>query len=276
RWLVRRTDWAVVPASPIVKRRRAGQVLRAGWGLYRRDFGARLLFGLIYVPTAFIAALVAGLVALVPVLDDVFHLAGDDSPTGVVFALAAGGIANLFAYVIVNGLVAAYMDDSVAKKRSPMESARFVWSKAGVLTKGFFRATLIVGGLIITVVGIPWGIRQLVRYQFLPQAVVLEGRDGRDALASSSDLVKGRWFHTALLITLFNGVVAASGMAFGLLLLVFFSSIPLWLFNALVPLIYGLTVPLTASAQTLLYGDAVAEDAGIQPGVADVEVSPAI
>jgi hypothetical protein len=48
----------------------------------------------------------------------------------------------------------------------------------------------------------------------------------------------------------------------GLLLLVLASGIPLWIFSALVSLIYILVVPLAALAMTMLYGDARAEASG--------------
>lgn len=238
--------------------------------LYRRSFKARVVFGLVYLPTAVIVGLMGALIALIPVLRDVLDVAGTQSGTGVVFALIVGGLANLAAYVVVNALVSAHMDERTAK-RSPVESARFVWAKRNDLVRGFVRATLIVGGLMISIVGIPWGIRQLVRYQFLPQAVILEGDDAKRSLARSSDLVTGRWLHTAVMIAVFNGLLIVSSMTVGLLVLVLFASIPLWLFTAIMPLVHGLIVPLTASAQTMLYGDAVAESRGLQ---ADPEPEP--
>ncbi|MEZ5296509.1 MAG: hypothetical protein R2697_09660 [Ilumatobacteraceae bacterium] len=73
------------------------------------------------------------------------------------------------------------------------------------------RAIVVVGGLILTVVGIPWAIRQLVRYQFVPQAVVSEHRDARSALDRSSDLVRGRWWWTAGVVLGVEAVVASLG-----------------------------------------------------------------
>ena len=246
-----------------MSRRRAGQIIRASWRLYRGDFKSRVLFGLIFVPTVFVVGIIGAVVVLIPLVGDVLNAAGNASPSGVILVWMAGSLANLAAYVVVNALVAAHMD-ARGGRRSAGDSARFVFEKRGDLVRGFVRAALIVGALLFSIVGIPWGIRQLVRYQFLPQAVVLESTDGRAGLDRSSDLVKGRWFHTAVMIAAFNGVVLASGMAVGLLLLVLFASIPLWLFSAIMPLVYALIVPLTASAQTMLYGDAVAENTPVE------------
>ena len=78
-------------------------------------------------------------------------------------------------------------------------------------------------------------------------------------LARSARLVKGRWWHTAIMVGLFHLLVAGSGLVVGLLLLVLFAGIPLWLFSGLITLVYALIVPLAAVAMTLLFGDAVAE-----------------
>jgi hypothetical protein len=61
------------------------------------------------------------------------------------------------------------------------------------------------------------------------------------------------------MITLFNALIALSGMIIGLLLLLIVAGIPMWLYTGLITLVYALIVPLAAVAQTLLYGDAVAE-----------------
>ena len=88
------------------------------------------------------------------------------------------------------------------------------------------RAAGVVIGLAITIVGIPWAIRQLIRYQFMPQVVVLEGRDGRSALARSTDLVRGRWWYIAFMMAMFNVLIAVSVLVIGLLLLIVLSGVP--------------------------------------------------
>ena len=76
---------------------------------------------------------------------------------------------------------------------------------------GFLRASAIVVVLIVSVVGIPFGLWFLVRYRFMAQVVVTENRSGREALTRSAQLVTGRWWHTALVLGLFNLLVATSG-----------------------------------------------------------------
>jgi hypothetical protein len=117
---------------------------------------------------------------------------------------------------------------------------------------------LVVGGLAITIIGLPFAIRQLVRYQFMAHVVAVEGLDGRSALRRSSSLIAGRWWHTAVVTTVINAFVAVTGGLIGLLLLVVFKSLPIWLFSGLLSAMYAAIGPLAAIAQTLLYGDAAA------------------
>jgi hypothetical protein len=266
RWLAGRTAWNRVEALPMIRRRRAGQIIRAAAGSYRRRAGVLITIGLVYLPVAVAVSAIASLLLLVPLIGDLTALADNAGETSLLFALLAGSFANLLAYTAVNAMVAAYYEMlSEGESAGGMDAVRRAWSCAPQLLRGFLRSFLIVGLLLVSVIGIPFGLWFLIRFQFLAQAVVTENRSGRSALARSSELVRGRWWHTAAMIGLFNVLVAASGAIVGLLILVLVASIPLWLFSGLVTLVYALIVPLAAVAQTLLFGDAVAaerEDAG--------------
>jgi hypothetical protein len=130
--------------------------------------------------------------------------------------------------------------------------------------------------LMVSIVGIPWGIRQLIRYSFVPQTVMIDGCDGKDSLRQSTELVRGRWWYTALMMFVFNLLVAGSGLVAGLLLLLVAQGLPVWVFSGLVSLIYALIVPLAAGAQTYLYGDAWAERSSAESARAEpAEPAPA-
>jgi len=266
RGLVRRTDWSRVALLPLVRRRRAGQIIRAAATAYRRGAREMLTFGLVYIPTAFIVGLVGALFAVIPLLRDVLDLAHGSKGANLVLAAFAGSFASLAGYVAVNAMVAIHLQSRVSGDgRSAVDSAKLTWRRRHALAGGFVRSFAVVSVLLISVVGIPWGIRQLVRYQFLPQAVMVDELDGKAGMARSSELVRGRWFHTGVMIAVFNGLLAISSIVFGLVVLVVFTGLPLWLFSAFTTLIYGLFTPLTATAQTLLYGDAVAEELDTEP-----------
>ena len=263
RFLLGRTDWHRSPRTPIVRRRRAGQILRTAIDIYRRAPLIYILFGLIYIPAALITGVLGALLKLVPGVSAFLSLAQGASGTSLVMAAFVGSIANVAAFVVINAIVAEYLDGSERGLEAAVDAIRTTWQRRRSLFGAFGRSFAIVFVLLASFVGIPWGIRQLVRYQFVGQAVAYDDLDGAAALDRSSSLVRGRWLHTALVIALLNGAVALLALVVGLLILLVATGLPLWLFAAIVSLVSALTVPIAAIAMTLLYGDAIAEQQGM-------------
>jgi len=259
--LVRRTVWDRVALTPIVARRRLGQILRAAPRWYRRRTGPLVLTGLVHVPVAFVVGSMLALLHVLPFSRQVIHLGGEDTALRLVLTLLVGGVANLIANQVVIAAVTQVLRDDLL---SGVDAIRAVAARWSELASALLRAIVIVGALLISVVGIPWGVRQLVRYQFIAQAVMVDGQGGAAALRRSSELVRGRWFHTAIAVAFLNGALALATTTIGLLLLVSLQTLPLWAFSLLVSLTSVLLVPLLAIAQTLLYGDAVAEREGAE------------
>jgi hypothetical protein len=262
RFLIGRTQWGIVPIDPIVRRRRAGEILRAAARAYRRDPVVYMLFGLVYVPASILTAVLMGIVTLVPFVSSLVSLASGASGTNLILTVLVGSIANVAAFVFVNAVVAEYLDHADSGLGAALRAISTTFHARRKLMSAFIRSFAIVFVLLATIVGAPWAIRQLVRYQFVAQAVMFDECDGRGALQRSSSIVRGRWFHTAAVVAVVNLAVVATAFTVALLLLVLATGIPLWLFSALVSMVYGLVVPLAAIALTLLYGDSRAEHAG--------------
>ena len=128
-----------------------------------------------------------------------------------------GSFGNLLAFVYVSAVVARTME------RAGWDRGRVVGldrETLGRLIVAVLRAALIVVALLLSIVGIPWAIRQLIRYQLVPQAVALEGHDPRTALERSSALVRGRWWWTAGVIAVMQMTIAVVGVGTALLVLV--------------------------------------------------------
>ena len=85
-FLVKRTDWSVVPLTPIRRRRRAGQIIRAAASTYRRGPLIFVLFGLVYIPAAIVTGALAWLIEFVPLLGSLLTLSGSGSGTNLVVA----------------------------------------------------------------------------------------------------------------------------------------------------------------------------------------------
>ncbi len=270
-WATRRTTWEPVAPLPLVQRRSVGQILRLAGTGHRWTTRAMLRFGLVYLPAAAVVAVVGALLSIAPLLGDLVGVAGRASGTSLVLALFAGSIPHLVALVLVNAMMAAHLGRADGDEPLPVgAAAKLAWSERRTLGSALLRASVIVIVLFATIIGIPWGIRQVVRYQFVAQVVVLEGLDAKASLARSSELIRGRWLHTAVVLAIVNGLVLVSATVVGVILLVLVSQLPLWLFSVLVTLVSALVVPIGAVALTLLYGDARAEKQGAEPPTAQI------
>ena len=259
-WLLRRTDWGIVDPLPIVRRRRAGQLLRAAGRLYRSNVRLFAVSGLIYIPLALVVAVIVWLVAQIPLVGALLESEGELGPIGAFFALTIGLLGHALGFVVVRAVVAVAMRGvETGDGGTAVDALRTVARHAGDLVQGLVRIIVVVGVLFVSVVGIPWGIRQLVRYQFFSDVIVLEDVDGTTALDRSTALTRGRWWHTAAVLLVLNGLVLGISTVAGLLLLIVTAGLPLWLFSSLLVAMSAIVVPYGAIGATMLYGDAVAE-----------------
>ena len=77
---------------------------------------------------------------------------------------------------------------------------------------------LVPSVLILTLVGIPWGISLFVRWSFYPQFIMIHGLGSTEALAASANLVQGIWWRVFALagcIAAMATVVALPTLVFG-------------------------------------------------------------
>jgi len=258
-FLVRRTAWSPRDPLPLRAPRRAGQIIGAGWAMYRRRPGTFVAIGLVFVPMAVVTAIVLGLVAQLTGFSALVDLVEEEGRVGSVIAFVIGGFANLVGFVFVQAAVSIVMDAHEAgRTMGASEAYRRVASSWRPLLGALVRVVALVAVLLVTVIGVPVAIWLLVRYQLIAQSVMLDGVGGREALRRSGRLIDGRWLHAALVVLLIHGVMSLTSFVVGLVVLVVFTGVPLWAFNIFTALVFALLTPLAAAAYTLLYGDRVA------------------
>lgn len=255
--LYRRTTWRPVVVSPLIQRRAAGQILRCGVRVWRSHPAAMLLVGLVYVPVTIITSALQALVLTVPFVDGLVDLAGARSGIAVLIALLVGGIGNLLAFVYVSTVVAGTIG---SERSSGLNPTAVILSAQAVrrLIGAVLRAVVVVTALLISIVGIPWGVRQLVRYQLVPQVCALERLGDRDALRRSAELVRNHWWWTAGIVACIQLAVTVLGVGVALMILLTLTALPLWLFNVVSSIIYVVLVPVGAAAITYVYGNLAA------------------
>ncbi len=111
-------------------------------------------------------------------------------------------------------------------------------------------------------IGLPWALWKLVGWRFVQQEVLFTDKSIREAFRASSELVRGRWWHTARTALFLSLVTAVTGPA--LTIALFFTSLPLIWINTIGAVIFALLIPYVAIANTLLYFD-LEERAATEP-----------
>ena len=239
----RRTEWSSLPPVPLRQRRRTGQMIRGAFASYWTSRGAIGGIAILYIP----AAIVVGIVGATSTFN-----AGQ----------AVGGVLTSIMLVLAIATISAFWHLARSVRDQPFLAAvHLVRRRLPAIVITLVRATVIVVGLALTIVGLPWSIRQAVRYQFAVPVAVTEELSGADALARSTELVRGRWWRTAFTVGLFAGIALLVNSAVQLGLLVVLSGLPLWVYLSISFVATGLVVPLVATPAILLYGDAAAEHA---------------
>jgi hypothetical protein len=111
-----------------------------------------------------------------------------------------------------------------------------------------------VAGLAGTIVGLPIALWLSIRWFFVEEAVILDGKSAFTALGGSAQAVAGRAGRAALLIAFFAGSASILG-ALVASLLFFLTPWPLWIVNAIAGLAHLLVVPYASIGLCLSYGD---------------------
>ena len=262
-FLLRRTRWDKVPAYPVVRRRRSGQIARTAVDLYRHHPLAFVVVGLLAIPVGILATLDVVLLQHLPFIGTVVRVSTQQAPPGNNI-LFSSWVATSFwplTVLLVSSAVAHLMDDgtsrtTVARGWRAVQAVRGRWK---ALASAYLPAAVAIALLSWTGIGVPVAAWLTVRYQYLGQIVMREGLGGSAARKRAGELVRRRWWHTAIIVALIWAGIHGLGILLGLILLVSFTSLPLWSLTVIVLAVEVALTPLGSIALTLLYGDAVAE-----------------
>jgi hypothetical protein len=224
------------------------------WSIYRRHARTFGLIGLLAIPIGIAINAFKYLVLQTPPVEWALSWFGDSPVSRLTLALIAGAVQHGLMLAIVGpGIVQAITDAQSGVEPGVRRSYRVVLQELGDLIRALLRATVIVTALNLTVVGIPWAIWNFVRWAFFGQAVIIDrAPSGRAALETSAEAVKGAWWRTLGVGTVFTVVGAAPGPIIGIILLIF-ASRSVEFVNALSSVVFAFSLPFSLIGVTLLY-----------------------
>lgn len=249
----RGTTWSPNDPLPIRAVRGLGQILQAARRMYSRHAATFITAGLVFIPMTIAVVAFQGLLAGLEPFEAADDAARDEESFSLTLAPIVGGLAAAVAAAIVNAVAATTMRESDAGRSAGVGPVlRATWSEVRCFVPPVLGVTAIITALLITIIGIPLAVWVLVRWLFVTQAAIIDGRCGWEAPRRSVDAVKGRWFRTAWAALVINLVAVVLGPLVGLLLL-FVTDIPLVAVNMFGALMYALVVPYAAIATSYLY-----------------------
>ena len=95
--------------------------------------------------------------------------------------------------VVVAGLAYASARVCLGREITPRAALQQAWQRFWTYLGSLILWSLVVGGLTITIIGIPFAIYFSVRWGLYSLPVLFEGTTARNALRRSTELVKGTW-----------------------------------------------------------------------------------
>ena len=172
-------------------------ILDGMFSLYRDHF--RLFLGIvaIYIVIGFGLNLIS-----------VSVVTGVAPVTGIVIVVFAGVGSFIVSFLVIAGLAYASALVYLARDITAQDALQQAWRRFFSLLGGAILWGLVVGGLSITIIGIPFAIYFSVRWGLYTLPVLFEGTTARNALRRSTELVRGTWWRV------FGIMLAVSVIAF--------------------------------------------------------------
>ena len=158
----------------------------------------------------------------------------------------------LLLLIVTPAVIQAVGDIRAGRQPGVWQAIRESWRNLPGYIWTSLRNLIVVVLLFITIIGIPWGVNRSVRWLFGGQAAILTGTRGKEALAQSSDAVKGNWWQAAANSAMFAFIGSAPGVGVALLALVLLRA-PLDAANSLAALVFAVAQPFAIVGMTLLF-----------------------
>lgn len=243
---------ALLVLAPITLIMLMRQTLAAAMTLFVRHAGVFLGLGAVMIVLGTIANEVEGPMRQLPLGGTLIDLMDLFSPSQVLFQ-TGGAFQQFIGWIIVTpAVIFVVAQVQAGHVPSVLASYRAALGRFWTLIRATALSGLIIIGLVITIVGIPWAVVKVVRWLFLTQAVVLKNSSWREARLVSERAVVGRWWRAAALslsIAIALGLIAP---LIGIVVLIWVVPSPL-VANLVSGAVYALLFPLIGITMTIWF-----------------------
>src|SRR3954447_7735153 len=271
-----RTSWRPTAPLRLAHRRAWGQTLAAATRMYLARPGLMLGIGVLFIPIAFLIALLQSLLVGGTVILGVETGSGPGGLLGLL-VLAIGTALTLLGLGLAQAATArALIEVDRGRQVGPVRAYVLAADSIRPLLRALLVATPVVSLLASSLYLIPIAIWLAGRWALVAPSIELERLDALAGLRRSRLLVQGAWLKVTSLIVVGAALSVVVGPVVGALLILA-TSAPFWLVNVIAGVIYTVTMPLVALMTTYVYFDRRVADELAEPArfelPAEIELS---
>jgi hypothetical protein len=235
-----------------IARKQLVRATRVYW-VYRGTFTS---VGILMFPLGLLVALVQNVLTTNPPIQWVVEFIGRSDEARLLATLLVGGLLSVLEAILIGPAVVSVI--GMIRQGRPTDAWRAygrAWRRLGDLFRGWLRVDLRVLLRGMTIVGLPFAVRDAVRWSLFSQAMMLdETQTWQGARATSAAAVTGKWWRTAGKALLFTVIGLIPGPVIGITLLLTLGP-SIEFLNVLSSLIYAIVIPFKYIGLTLMYLD---------------------
>jgi hypothetical protein len=233
-------------------RRQLARSTRVYW-TYRGTFTS---VGILMFPVGILVAILQSIITTNPPVKWVVDFIGQSDEARLAATLLVGGLLSILEAILIGPAVIAVVEMIWRGERTDAWRAYGRAFRRRVdLFEGWLRVDLGVLLRALTLIGIPFALRDWVRWTFFGQAIMIDGaRTWQGARAVSAAAVHGSWWQTAGKSVLFATIGIIPGPVIGITLLLTVGP-SIEFVNVLSSLIYAVVIPFKYIGLTLMYLD---------------------
>ncbi|HEY7467094.1 MAG TPA: hypothetical protein VIB47_10445, partial [Dehalococcoidia bacterium] len=245
------TRYMPIRVRPLRSRRRIGQVFTTALDIYRGRLPALLTIALTALPLSLLIGAAWDRLGF-----DIGPLASLN-PLGMTGAgrLTIGVVVSSLQLILSGAVVIAASTALMAHLAETSTTRHARWRELATVVLGRYATLLAVAALSVSLVGIPWAMRLLVRWAFIEQAMLIDGRPLRESFRVSSTASTGHSVWVAAALGLLAAATLLGPAVLGIVMIMSLKSVPPAYVHLLATTVQATILPYVAIALTLVYFD---------------------
>jgi hypothetical protein len=226
----------------------------AAFRLYFRHIRTFILIGLLTLPIGIFFNFVTYFLSELPPFDWLIAWTDNTAGSRLLMAAVTGGVQQtVMVLVVAPPVIQAVKDIRDGIQPNAMRSLRLAYTRFKPFASALLLSVAALQSLLFVVIGLPLAFLWAVRWQFIGQAIIVDGaQTGRQSLRDSKNAVVGKWWRVLSDSILFQFIAIIPGPIVGVILMLM-GRTSVNFVNTFSAVVYAITVPISVIGLTLAY-----------------------